>query len=37
MTIYVVGAQVYALGADEPTCTPLATPLIVVIANLELS
>ena len=22
-----VGALVYGLGADEPTCTPLATPL----------
>jgi hypothetical protein len=23
-----VGAQVRGLGADEPTCTPLATPLL---------
>ena len=23
----VMGALVYGLGADEPTCTPLATPL----------
>jgi hypothetical protein len=25
----VVGALVYRLGADEPTCTPLATPLLL--------
>jgi hypothetical protein len=32
-----VGALVYGLGADEPTCTPLATPLLHRISFLSLS
>ena len=26
-----MGALVYGLGANEPTCTPLATPLIMTL------
>ena len=26
-----MGAQVHGLGANNPTCTPLATPLIIII------
>ena len=25
-----MGAQVHGLGANEPTCTPLATPLVAL-------
>ena len=35
-----MGAQVYGLGANEPTCTPLATPLPiaqVIIVGASLS
>ena len=28
---YRMGAQVYGLGANESTCTPLATPLSLMI------
>ena len=30
-----VGALVYGLGADESACTPLATPLISLMADHE--
>ena len=26
-----MGAQVHGLGANEPTCTPLATPLVIIL------
>ena len=26
-----MGAQVHGLGANEPTCTPLATPLEIAL------
>ena len=29
-----VGALVYGLGADEPTCTPLVTPLSIILQNI---
>ena len=28
-----MGAQVHGLGANEPTCTPLATPLLLHVIN----
>ena len=30
-----MGAQVYGLGADEPTCTPMATPLVYSACMVE--
>ena len=30
ITVAIEGAPVYGMGAYEPTCTPLATPLLVM-------
>ena len=32
-----MGALVYELGADEPPCTPLATPLVLTNQNALIS